>query len=69
MKQRWIGILWPGFLVAIPAVGVVFSILDPLDVHQLHGIAPLGIYTLGFLFFWILGAAASAIGLMLEDRR
>jgi len=62
-------ILWPGFIVAIPAVGVVFSLVDP---HQLHllgrplEVSPLGAYSLGFLFFWALGAAASALTCFLQ---
>lgn len=70
MKRRWIWILWPGFIVAIPAVGIVFSLIDPYDVDRLRelGIGPIGTYTLGFLFFWGLGAASSALTTMLEER-
>lgn len=70
MKRRWMWIFWPGFIIAIPAVGVVFTLVDPYDVEALRdlGIGPIGIYTLGFLFFWLLGAASSAVTTMLEDR-
>ena len=64
MKTRLIWILWPGFIVAIPAVGIAFTLLDPAEMHLLG--APLessrlGAYTVGFLFFWALGAASSAL--------
>ena len=67
MKRRWIGILWPGFLVAIAGVGVVFTLVDPGEVDRLHllGVGPIGTYSLGFLFFWLLGAASSAMTMML----
>ena len=67
--QRAIWILWPGFVMAIPAVGGVFTLVDPTDLH-LFG-APLeasrlGAYTLGFLFFWLLGSACSALTCLLQ---
>ena len=69
MGQRWMWILWPGFLVAIPAVGVVFSLFDPADLH-LNGkqveMSRLGAYTLGFFFFWALGSACSALTSLLQ---
>jgi hypothetical protein len=68
MKRRWIGILWPGFLMAVPAAGLVFSLVDPHDVHLLQRLGPLGIYTAGFLFFWLVGAASSALTTILEER-
>ena len=69
MAQRWMWILWPGFLVAIPAVGVVFSLFDPADLH-LNGkpveLSRLAAYTLGFFFFWALGCACSALTSLLQ---
>jgi len=62
--RRWMWILWPGFLVAIPAVGVVFTLVDPDDIHLLgspHEASRLGAYTVGFLFLWGVGVAASAL--------
>lgn len=71
MARRLIWILWPGFVVAIPAVGIVFTLVDPADLH-LFG-APLeasriAAYTLGFFFFWALGAACSALTCMLQGK-
>jgi hypothetical protein len=69
MARRIAFIAWPGFVMAIPAVGVVFTLVDPADLH-LFG-APLeasrlGVYTLGFLFFWALGSACSALTCLLQ---
>ena len=62
-------VLWPGFLMAIPAVGIVFTLVDPEDLHAfgqpLH-FTRLAAYTLGFLLFWALGSAASALTCFLQ---
>jgi hypothetical protein len=62
-------ILWPSFLVAIPASGVYFSLFDPvdLDFFNMHIVASRNAaYTLGFFAFWLLGAASSALTLLLS---
>ena len=69
MTQRLIWIAWPGFVMAIPAVGIVFTLVDPADL-QAFG-APLelsrsGAYTWGFLLFWALGSACSALTCLLQ---
>ena len=64
MANRWMWILWPGFVMAIPAVGVVFTLVDPAELHWLGrplDISRLGAYTLGFLLFWAVGSASSAL--------
>lgn len=69
MMKRIAWILWPSFLVAIPAVGIVFSLFDPADMHWPWGggePSRLGVYTLGFLFSWFLGAASSALTCLLQ---
>ena len=71
MANRWMWILWPGFLMAIPAVGVVFTLVDPAELHWLGrplGIPRLGAYTLGFLLFWVVGSASSALTCFLQQR-
>lgn len=69
MAQRLMWVLWPGFVMAIPAVGIAFTLIDPADLH-LFG-APLeasrlGAYTVGFLVFWALGSACSALTSLLQ---
>lgn len=55
-------VLWPSFLVAALADGCMFSLVDPADVLPEHvTVAPLAVYTLGFLFFWGMGALASML--------
>ena len=69
MSQRLMWVLWPGFIIAIPAVGVVFTLVDPEDLHFLGNpleVSRLGAYTLGFLFFWLLGSACSALTSLLQ---
>jgi hypothetical protein len=67
--RRWMRILWPGFVVAIPAVGIAFTLVDPEELHWMG--APLAAsrmaaYTLGFFFFWGIGAASSALTDLLQ---
>src|SRR5512141_2738737 len=67
--RRLMWVLWPGFLMAIPAVGVVFTLIDPEDLHAFGRplqATRLGAYTLGFLLFWILGCACSALTCLLQ---
>lgn len=69
MAQRLMWILWPGFMMAIPAVGIVFTLVDPADLHAFGNpleLSRLGAYTLGFLLFWILGSACSALTVLLQ---
>lgn len=64
MSRRLIWILWPGFVIAIPAVGIVFTLVDPVETHIFGApleASRLGAYTVGFLLFWALGAASSAL--------
>ena len=69
MGQRLMWILWPGFLMAIPAVGIVFTLVDPADLHAFGRpleVSRLGAYTAGFLLFWVLGSACSALTCLLQ---
>ena len=71
MTNRWMWTLWPGFVMAIPAVGVVFTLVDPAELHWLGRpleIPHLGAYTLGFLLFWAVGSASSALTCFLQRR-
>jgi hypothetical protein len=69
MAQRLIWILWPGFIMAIPAVGLVFTLVDPADLHLFGAplsLSRLGAYTLGFIAFWAIGSGASALTVLLQ---
>jgi hypothetical protein len=67
--KRLMWIIWPAFLVAGLAEAVFFTVFDPIDLHFFG--APLeisreAIYTMGFLGFWGLGIASSALTMFLE---
>jgi hypothetical protein len=69
MAQRLMWVLWPGFVVAIPAAGLFFSIVDPADLQWFGApleVSRLGAYTLGFVSFWALGSACSALTCLLQ---
>lgn len=48
-------VLWPAFAGAALTVGLVFSVVDPLQIEWVHvhlGGNRLAAYTMGFLLFW-----------------
>ena len=60
--QRVTAVLWPSALLAGAATGVFFTFLDPLQLFECTGDAPLGrlgAYSVGFFGFWLLGIASS----------
>ena len=62
--QKCIAVLWPSFMVAIVATGLFFSAFDPDDLFpfgEQAEISRLGVYSIGFLLFWLL-SAISGIG-------
>jgi len=62
--QRIIWILWPSFLMAIPATGVYFSLFDPVDLTLFGILIPadrIAAYTIGFFAFWAIGAGSSTM--------
>jgi hypothetical protein len=62
--QQCIAVLWPSFLVAIVATGLFFSAFDPEDLFpfgQETGVSALGVYSIGFLCFWLI-STISGIG-------
>ncbi len=61
-------VLWPAFLMAIVAVGVLFSLVDPNEMHAVVsylGDSREGAYTLGFLVFWVMFTASSGLTYLL----
>jgi len=62
--QKCIAVLWPSFMVAIVASGLFFSAFDPDDLlpfGEQTEVSRLGIYSIGFLLFWLV-SAISGIG-------
>lgn len=63
--KKAIWILWPSFIVAGVAEVVFFAVFDPLELHMVAEATGLrsrfAWYTIGFLLFWLFGAASSAL--------
>lgn len=69
MKRKLMWILWPAFLVAGMADGLVFSLFDPRDMHLFGepvNLGPRAIYSIGFFLFWAFAAASSALTCVLQ---
>ncbi len=63
-------VLWPAFLMAVVAVGVVFSMVDPheLQIVGLHlADSREAAYTVGFILFWILFSISSGLTFWLAN--
>ena len=68
MTQRLMWILWPSFLMATAGVGVLFSVVDPHDLHffgEPVEVSRMAAYSLGFFALWALGSASSWLTCML----
>ncbi len=64
-------VLWPAFLAAAATVGVLFTLIDPANVHLFGSKEPLSremSYTVGFFAFWIIHAATSLAAVWLHDK-
>jgi hypothetical protein len=72
IRKNTIRVLWPSFLVAGVATGLLFAAVDPEDVavfgHQLEASTE-AVYSIGFLLFWALCALSSALTLVISPRR
>jgi hypothetical protein len=67
--QRVLWIAWPAFLVGAVAETLFFTIFDPHELTffgEPFEASRLAIYTVGFLFFWAVGSAASALTMFLQ---
>lgn len=63
-----IWILWPSFLAAIIAEGLVFSLFRPEDLllfGQPHHLSNEAIYSIGFFVFWSICAISSGLSLLI----
>ena len=70
MSQLALRILWPAFLVAGVLEMLVFAVMDPRELRwfggPLIGWAPLAIYSVTFLMFWVGIAASGALTTLLS---
>lgn len=64
MMQRAIWVLWPAFIVAAGAEGVLFTLVDPMSLRlfgEPHDYSRLTVYSVGFLALWMFAATSSAL--------
>jgi len=69
LSQRVLWVLWPSFLVAAVAELFVFAVFDPVDLRLFGAPVAAGrmpVYTIGFFFFWAVGAVAAALTVFLQ---
>ena len=63
-------IAWVGFLAACLLEGLVFSLVDPGEVHwpgRMPQPTRLGIYTMAFFCFWVISMASASVALWLAS--
>lgn len=61
-------IVWSAFLMAAVSCGLLFTMIDPLDLiifGEKFSLSSQAGYTLGFIIFWLLGCVASTITVVL----
>ena len=73
LRQHVPRILWPAFVMAGCLDGLVFSVVDPLEMRwfggDLIGWSAPAIYTVTFLIFWGMLSVSGAITLLLTLAR
>lgn len=68
--RRWVLVTWPAFLAACLLEVLVFSVVDPGEVHwpgQGSQVSRQGIYTVAFFCFWLISAASSYLLIWLSE--
>ena len=68
MLKQIMWILWPSFIAAGIGVGMVFTLIDPMELQVLGTsgqISSTMIYSLGFFVLWAIAAMASAMSCFL----
>jgi hypothetical protein len=63
-------VMWPSFMVAVVAEGLLFSLIDPLEIGFVSrhlGDSREAAYTIGFFVFWALLMAASTLTWILTN--
>ena len=67
--KRWVLITWPAFLAACLLEALVFSAVDPSEVHwpgQTAQPSRQAVYTVAFFSFWVIAMACSNLVLWLN---
>ena len=69
--KRWVLITWPAFLAACLLEALVFSAVDPMEVHwpgQAVQPSRQAVYTAAFFCFWVISMACSSLVMWLGKR-
>ena len=69
MKQKWMWIAWPSFLMAGVLELLVFAVVDPQDMNwfgQPFEISRQAVYTLSFFVFWLVISIAGSLTVILS---
>lgn len=71
LRQLLMAVVWPAFLMAGVLEMIVFSFVDPSQLHGFGG-APLAlgrtaVYSLAFFVFWVVIATAAALSHRLAE--
>ena len=67
--RHWSLIIWPAFLAACLLEALVFSMVDPGEVHWMgHALqaSRQAVYTAAFFCFWLIAMACSSLALWLH---
>ena len=68
MLKKMMWILWPSFIAAGIGVGIIFTLIDPMELvvlgDRVHA-SRTTIYSLGFFVLWAIAAMASAMSCFL----
>ena len=70
MRSVLMVILWPSFLSACVASGLLFSLVNPEQLILLDRriqLSNLGVYTIGFFVCWLLGTISSSLTVFLSS--
>jgi len=68
MLKQIMWVLWPSFIAAGIGVGIVFTLIDPMELQVLGNsgqVSSTMIYSLGFFVLWAIAAMASAMSCFL----
>lgn len=69
LGRRLMWIAWPGFLAACALQGLVFAVVDPLELQgfgRALGWSRQAVYAAGFALFWAATVLSSALTLLLS---
>lgn len=70
--SQWALVAWVGFLTACLLEALVFSVVDPGEVHwsgQMPQPTRQGIYTMAFFCFWLISTLSARVVLWLAESR